>query len=288
MITVRPAALKNRPWTFYALAAFFGLFVLFLYGPMAIIFILSFQGPEGGLTFPMRGFSLHWFHALLSQQRTGDIAGAFARSIGLAVLVTLGTVVFSLMAGLGFRRPFRGSGILFYIAVASLIIPGLLVGLGIGLMFQLLGLSAKWYTSALFAQLTWTLPYGLLIMFAVFGRFNTSYEEAARDLGATGWQSFRYVVFPIVLPGVIGVALFGFTLSYDEFPRTVLTSGSQNTLPLEIWAMTTNVTSPALYAVGTFTTLVSLLAIVISLVSIARLQRRRMRIGGEGNAGAQR
>jgi putative spermidine/putrescine transport system permease protein len=286
MTAVRLMALKNRPWTFYVLAAFFGLFVLFLYGPMTIIFILSFQGPEGGLTFPMRGVSLHWFHALLSQQRTGDIAGAFARSMGLAVLVTLSTVLFSLMAGLGFRRPFRGSGILFYIAVASLIIPGLLVGLGIGLMFQLLGLSAKWYTSALFAQLTWTLPYGLLIMFAVFGRFNTSYEEAARDLGATGWQSFRYVVLPIVLPGVIGVALFGFTLSYDEFPRTVLTSGSQNTLPLEIWTMTTNVTSPALYAVGTFTTLISFLAIAVSLVSIARLQRRQMRTGGEGNAGA--
>ena len=65
----------RRPWTFYALAAFFTLFVLFLYGPMSAIYILSFQGPSGGLTFPMQGFSLDWFHALFGQQRTGDIQG---------------------------------------------------------------------------------------------------------------------------------------------------------------------------------------------------------------------
>ena len=69
----------------------------------------------------------------------------------------------------------------------------------------------------------------------------------------------------MLLPGIIGVALFGFTLSYDELARTALTAGSKNTLPLEIWAMTTNVTSPALYAVGAVTTIVSFIVIVIAL-----------------------
>ena len=64
----------KRPWTFYALAAFFALFVMFLYGPMSAIYILSFQGPTGGLTFPMQGVSLKWFFALFEQQRTGDFA----------------------------------------------------------------------------------------------------------------------------------------------------------------------------------------------------------------------
>jgi putative spermidine/putrescine transport system permease protein len=274
---------EKRPWTFYLLAAFFTLFVLFLYGPMTIIYILSFQGPNGGLTFPMDGVSLHWFYALLSQQRTGDIAGAFVRSFALAGIVLIATVLFSVMAGLGFRRRFTGAGALFYMAVASLIIPGLLVGLGIGLTFQLFGWTADWYSSALAAQLTWTLPYGMLIMFAVFGRFNTSYEEAARDLGATHWQCLRYVVVPIVLPGIIGVALFAFTLSYDEFPRTLLTAGSRNTLPLEIWSMTTNVTSPALYAVGTVTTVISFIVIGVALGSIALIERRRARGIGHGH-----
>jgi putative spermidine/putrescine transport system permease protein len=83
----------------------------------------------------------------------------------------------------------------------------------------------------------------------------------------------------MLLPGIIAVALFGFTLSYDEFARTLLTVGSNNTLPLEIWAMTTNVTSPALYALGTFTTVVSFVVIAAALTSIALIQRRRERRG---------
>jgi putative spermidine/putrescine transport system permease protein len=181
------------------------------------------------------------------------------------------------VAGLAFRRRFAGAAFVFYLAVASLIMPGLLVGLGVGLTFQTLGVQTKWFASALGAQLTWTLPFGMLIMFAVFSRFNRAYEEAARDLGATNWQIFLWVVLPILFPGMIAVALFGFTLSYDEFPRTLLTAGAANTLPMEIWGMTTNVTSPALYALGTVTTLVSFVAIALALGSIAIIQWRRSR-----------
>ncbi len=265
----------KRPWTFYALAAFFTLFVLFLYGPMSAIFILSFQGPQGGLTFPMTGFSFNWFYALFEQRRTGDIAGSFQRSIALALIVMALTVVISVSAGLAFRRRFWGSGLVFYMAIASLIMPGLLVSLGIGLTFQLLGLRTNWFTSALGAHLTWTLPFGLLIMFAVFSRFNRAYEEAARDLGADHWRILWTIVIPILLPGIIAVCLFGFTLSYDEFPRTLVTVGPRNTLPLEIWVMTTNVTSPALFAIGTVTTAVSFVVIAMALSTIAFIQRRR-------------
>jgi putative spermidine/putrescine transport system permease protein len=244
---------------------------------MLAVYILSFQGPEGGLTFPMRGFSLHWFAALFAQQRTGDVAGAFLRSLTLALLVLVLTVVMAVMAGLAFRHRFVGATPVFYLAIASLVMPGLLVGLGIGLMAQLLGIQPAWYTSALGAQLTWTLPFGLLIMFAVFSRFNRFYEEAARDIGASAWQTLIYVVLPILLPGIIGVALFGFTLSYDEFTRSLLTVGPRNTLPLEIWAMTTNVTSPALYALGTLTTAVSFAVIGLALSSMALIQHRRAR-----------
>jgi len=169
----------TRPWTFYAFAAFFTLFVLFLYGPMIVIYILSFQGPNGGMTFPLNGVSLHWFDALISQTRVGDIAGSFVRSIGLAAIVAVVTVVLSVLAGLAFRRRFRGSAFAFYLAIASLIMPGLFVGLGIALTFRLLGLPTEWYTTALGAQLTWTLPFGLLIMFAVLGRLKSNPELRA-------------------------------------------------------------------------------------------------------------
>jgi putative spermidine/putrescine transport system permease protein len=270
-------ASTRRPLSFYLLAAFFTLFVMFLYGPMTAIFILSFQGPGGGLTFPMNGVSLNWFYALFEQQRTGDFAGSFSRSIGLALITLVLTVAISVASGLAFRKGFRGATLVFYMAIASLIMPGLLVSLGIGLMFQFAGLGTGWYSSALGAHLTWTLPFGLLIMFAVFSRFDPAYEEAARDLGASSTQRLRTIILPILFPGMIAVALFGFTLSYDEFPRTLVTVGPRNTLPLEIWVMTTNVTSPALYALGTLTTAVSFTVIALALSSIWIIQRRRTR-----------
>jgi putative spermidine/putrescine transport system permease protein len=256
------------------LGLLFGAFVLFLYGPTITIMILAFGGPDSGLTFPMRGVSLHWFGELFASQAVGDLGAAFQRSLMLALLVTAITVCASLAAGLAFRRRFFGSGALFALALASLIVPSILVSLGVGLVFSQTGFDTDWWSSALGAQLTWTLPFGLLITLAVLNRFDRSWEEAARDLGATPWQTFRLVVLPILAPSIIGIGLFGFTLSWDEFPRTLLTAGSNNTLPLEIYGMTTNVTSPVLYALGAATTGVSLVIIVAALLIIRRLAAR--------------
>ncbi|MGR3563864.1 MAG: ABC transporter permease [Heliomarina sp.] len=277
--------MEKRPLSFWFLAAFFVLFVLFLYGPTITIAILSFQGPQGGLTFPMRGASFHWFRDLFQEQAVGDIWGAFRRSLLLGLMVMVTTVVVSVMAGLAFRKRFYGSGLLFYVAITSLVIPSILISLGIGLIFNQLGLRVHWATSGFGAQLTWTLPFGLLIMFAVFNRFDKSFEEAARDQGATAWQTIRHVVLPIIAPSLIGVALFGFTLSYDEFARTLLTSGSYNTLPLEVFGMTTNVTSPVIYALGTLTTLFSFAIIGIFLISAWVVGKRRARLGSDAGKG---
>jgi putative spermidine/putrescine transport system permease protein len=273
--------MDRRPKSFYLLAGFFGLFVLFLYGPILTIGILSFQGPQGGLTFPMNGVSLHWFRDLFEQQAVGDIWGAFRRSLALGLMVMVTTVVFSVMAGLAFRKRFFGSAVLFYAAITSLVIPSILISLGVGLIFNQLGLKVHWATSGFGSQLTWTLPFGLLIMFAVFNRFDKSYEEAARDQGATAWQTIRHVVLPIIAPSLIGIALFGFTLSYDEFARTLLTAGSYNTLPLEIFGMTTNVTTPVIYALGTLTTLFSFAIIAVFLLGAWIMERRRKALGSD-------
>ncbi|OOY20631.1 ABC transporter permease [Thioclava sp. DLFJ5-1] len=277
--------MEKRPRSFYVLTVIFALFVLFLYGPTITIGILSFQGPEGGLTFPMRGVSLNWFHELFQQQAVGDIWGAFRRSFMLGLLVMVTTVVVSVMAGLAFRKKFPGSGILFYLTIASLVIPSILISLGVGLIFNQFGLKVHWATSGFGSQLTWTLPFGLLIMFAVFNRFDKSFEEAARDQGASAWQTVRFVVLPIIAPSLIGVALFGFTLSYDEFARTLLTAGSYNTLPLEIFGMTTNVTTPVVYALGTLTTAFSLLIIGAFLIAAWVMARRRARLGSDAGKG---
>jgi putative spermidine/putrescine transport system permease protein len=284
---------EKRPASFYWLAALFTLFVLFLYGPMITILLLSFQGPEGGLTFPMNGVSLHWFAKLWEGLGVVDIWAAFRRSLRLGFVVMVLTVVLSLLAGLAYRKRFPGANILFYVVIASLIVPSIVVSLGIGLEFRLFDDAIKalaekfgWtgiaenyttamdiYTSGLGAQLTWTLPFGLLITFAIFNRFDRRYEEAARDLGATPWQTFAHVVLPIIAPSVIGIGLFGFTLSWDEVARSSQAMGDVNTLPLELEGLTTTVTNPQIYALGTVTTGVSFLVIFGALGLIQALRR---------------
>lgn len=266
---------EKRPWTTYALGSLFGLFLLFLYGPMIVIYVLSFQGPDGGVTFPMVGTSLTWFRDIVKPGQMANIPVSFSRSLELAVLVSGITVAVSVAAGLGFRRKFPGSGALFYLAIASLVMPSLLVGFGIGLGFQFLGWQTNLFTSALGAQLTWTLPFGLLAMFAVVNRFNRSWEEAASDLGASAWQRLVHVTLPILLPGILGVAMGAFTLSYDEYARTTLTIGTKNTLPLEIYALISSSSSPTLFAIGTITTAVSFAVIGVTLLLVFRMQRRR-------------
>jgi putative spermidine/putrescine transport system permease protein len=284
-MSMAPGPGQPRPASFYFLAAFFVLFLLFLYGPMIGIYILSFQGPQGGMSFPMVGWSTHWFQVLLAGsggEGVGDVPNAFGRSMRLAAAVSVFTVAISVAAGLGFRRKFRGSTLLFYTVIISMVMPSIFVGFGIALVFRLMGLSPQWWSSGLGAQLTWTLPFGVLIMFIVMGRFNPSYEEAATDLGASSRQRVFEVILPILLPGIIGIAMAGFTGSYDEFARTSLNIGSSNTLPMEIMALTTIATSPVLFAVGSITTVVSFLLIGLTLALTTRMARRRnVRTGSE-------
>ena len=171
----------------------------------------------------LRGVSLHWFYKLAEGLGVVDIAAALKRSLFLGLVVMGLTMVLSVLAGLAFRKKLKGGNALFYITVASLIMPSIIVSLGIGLQFRLVdsgikaaltamgseallenyGTALGLLTSALGAHLTWTLPFGLLIMFAVFNRFNPAYEEAARDLGATPWQGFRHVVLPLIAPSAM-------------------------------------------------------------------------------------
>lgn len=275
MATAARNAAEQRPWTFYVLALLFGTYLVFLYGPMLVIAVLSFQGPDGGVTFPMVGVSVDWFLDILKPGQMANIPVSFSRSLTLALVVSISTVVMSVAAGLAFRKNFRGSGVVFYLAVASLVMPSLLVGFGIGLGFRFLDLEPSLFTSALAAQLTWTIPFGLFMMFAVVNRFDRSWEEAATDLGANSWQRLRYVTLPILLPGIVGVGIAAFTLSYDEYARTTLTIGARNTLPLEIYALISSATSPTLFAIGTLTTAGSFLLVGLTLAFVFRIQRRR-------------
>ena len=142
-------------------------------------------------------------------------------------------------------------------------IPGVTVGLGHALFWQGIGIDKHWLGTTLPVHILWTFPFCFIVMLTVFNRFDRSTEEAAMCLGANGWRTFRHVTLPIMKPGIMASALFGFTLSFDEFARTVLVSGSQNTLPLNVLGATTIRITPRIFAVGVIITLISFAVIGI-------------------------
>ena len=255
-------------------SVYYAIFLVFIYGPMIAMFVLSFQGPRGGTSLPMRGFSFYWWGKLLEPSTVGDLQGALGRSLILALVVMVITAVFATMLAMAFRKRFAGSGILFYTVMAGLMVPGVLLSLGLAVVMRQFGLPPAWWSSGLGVHVVWTLPFGFLIMLAVFNRFDVSLEEAARDMGASEWTVFKEITLPLILPGVVAAGLFGFTLSYDEFARTTLLSGEYNTLPLDINASMTQRIRPTLFALGTASTLLSLIMISLFISIYTFLYRR--------------
>ncbi len=255
-------------------SGYYGLFLIFIYGPMIAMFILSFQGRRGGTSFPMRGSSFYWWQKLVEPSVVGDMQGALLRSLILALIVMVITALFSTMLAMAFRKRFFGSNVLFYTVMSGLMVPGILLSLGLATLLREVGIPAAWWSSGLGVHVVWTLPFGFLVMMAVFNRFDVSLEEAARDMGADEWTVFKEITFPLILPGIVAAGLFGFTLSYDEFARTTLLAGEFNTLPLDINASMTQRIRPTLFALGTASTIFSLLMIGLFLVVYSILFRR--------------
>ncbi len=255
-------------------SVYYCIFLMFIYGPMFAMFVLSFQGRRGGTSFPMRGLSLYWWNKLLEPSTVGDMQGAMGRSIILALMVMVITGLFATMLAMAFRKKFFFSNVLFYTILTGLMVPGVLLSLGMAILMRQLGISPAWYTSGLAVHVIWALPFSYLVMMAVFNRFDSSLEESARDMGADEWTVFKEITLPLITPGVVAAGLFGFTLSYDEFARMTLLSGAENTLPLDINASMTQRIRPTLFALGTASTLFSLLMISVFLGVYTILYRR--------------
>ena len=259
-----------------------GFILAVLYFPFLLMFVLSWQGPRGGHTFPLSdGYpSDIWYWKLFHPGQVtqfsdvgeflGDYLAAFQRSIILAVAVMIISTALALLGAMAFRRGFRLSGLVFYLWLLGFIIPGISVSLGLSLFFEQVGIPQEWYTTGLAVHVMWTLPFCLIIFLIAFNRFDNRLEDAALMLGANRWQAFRHVTLPNIKFGVLSSLLFGFTLSLDEFQRSLLVQGSDQTLPLMVMSSVTTRITPTLYALGTLTTVVSFLVIGLYLVFAAR------------------
>ncbi len=207
------------------LGIWFAIFLVFLYGPILVMLVLSLQDESGGSTFPAKGLISGYWYNYLSLDNAAAIRTAAGVSLILAIIVGLISSALSLSMIMAYRRMSRRMGrALLYLILLSLMTPGILLSLGMSLWWKLLGLNVALYPTALGVHVVWALPFGFLVMLAIFNRYDVAVEEAARDLGASAMQTFTRVTLPIIWGGVFGAALFGFTLSWNEFERTLLIS----------------------------------------------------------------
>jgi putative spermidine/putrescine transport system permease protein len=272
---------RRFDWAKLGLGTYFVIFLVFLYAPMILMGILSFQGIFGSITWPFRGpVSIEWWKSLWDANIPGSHAleiresGKVSLWVSLASGVIVSVIAFTL--SMAFRRKFRGEGASFYLIMLALMTPGFLLGLGTQLFWSWMGTAPSLWKTALGANVIWGIPFGFLVMLAVWNRYDEHVEEAARDLGANQRRTFREVTLPLVWTGILGCFLFGFTLTWNDYDRSILlVSGSETqTLPLTIGGLTfTGAIRPDLYALGTATTLISLLAIV-TLLGVAAIRLR--------------
>src|SRR4029077_11815371 len=273
---VRRELKRRRDWSKWGLGAYFLVFLVFLYAPMILMAILSFQGYYGGVTFPFRGpAGLNWWRSIFEAQvggvytHAGDIKAAGERSLWLSLAAGAVVAFFSFTLSMAFRRRFRGDGIAFYVIILAMLAPGFLLGLGTQLFWKYMGVDTSLWTTALGANSVWGIPFGFLVMLAIWNRYDPHIDEAARDLGAGPVRTFAEVTLPLIWTGIFGALLFGFTLTWNDYDRTVLNVVGDPTLPLRIVGLIQeSALRPDLYALGTATTAVSIALILVMLIIV--------------------
>jgi spermidine/putrescine transport system permease protein len=259
-----------------ALAGWACLIYIFLFGPIVLLILLSFNKNRYG-SFPITGWTFHWYSSIASSP---DLQSAIKTSLRVAVEVTvISTVVgtaaaFSLVRSrLRFRTGFRIGFTL------PIMIPGVLIGVSL-LTFLRQGLGVPLSTNTVvIGQSVYTTPFVLLIVAARLEGFDRSLELAASDLGANAVRRFRYVVLPLIGSAVFAGALFVFTLSLDEFVITYFIIGAQVTLPIYIYTQIKFGITPAINAVATLLIVTSLgiTALGLAIPRLVRVPVRRVR-----------
>jgi putative spermidine/putrescine transport system permease protein len=284
-VVVRRKVKRRRDWGKIGLGGYFVVFLFFLYIPMILMAILSFQGPTGQLTFPFRGpFSLDWWKTLFDANTfntiADDVSASGRQSLWLS-LVAGGIVAilgFSLSMAFLRRWRFKSDVVAFYVIMLALMTPAFLVGLGNQLLWKFMGQTPSLWQTALGANVIWGIPFAFLVMLAVWNRYDRHIEEAARDLGAGAVTTFREVTLPLVWTGLFGSFLFGFTLTWNDFDRTILLQNGYESQPLPIligtWPSSRPIL-PNLYALGAGTTAVTLFLILVVLVAVTLRLRFR-------------
>ncbi len=255
-----------------------GATLVFLYAPIVVLVVFSFTSDSFGVRWT--GFTLQWYERLFRDER---LIGATLNTLLVATISTvIATVIGTMLAFAMERYRFRGRTGLEALLYVPIVIPEIVMALALLGFFALaFGLIDAWFgvrpvmglATVIIAHVAFTISFVVVVVRTSLKSFDLRLEEAAADLGADPWQTFRHITLPLILPGIIGGALLGFTLSLDDFIITFFTTGpGTSLLPVEVYGQVKRAITPKINALSTL-----MLVASITLVFLSQFVQRRGR-----------
>jgi len=273
MLKPAPYSTTAERGLYYAGWVFTALVLLFLMAPILAVIPLSFNS-EPYFSYPMPGLSLEWYRDFFSNQRW---TGALLLSLKLALTVTVFSTLLGTMASLGLARrqlPFRS--LIIGVLLLPIIVPAIVIAVAVFMAFGYFGLIGTFAGLAI-AHTALATPFAVITVTATLTSFDWTLQRAAQGLGATPLLTFRKVILPLILPGVVTGAIFAFVTSFDEVVVALfLSSAEQRTLPKQMFSGIREMISPTITAAATIQVILS----VLLLVSVETLRRRSERLRG--------
>jgi spermidine/putrescine transport system permease protein len=251
--------------------AFFGLLVVFLYAPIVILIIFSFNDREI-VSFPWEGFTFRWYQEFLSN---GTILSALKTSAVVALFTAVLTTALAIPAAIVLvRRRFFAKGFVSGVMLSPLVIPLVVFGISLLVLFNTIGFPLGLFSITI-GHIVIALPFAILTLVPRLERIPSALEEASRDLGASGLTTFRLVTLPLMVPALISAALISYTISFDEVVVASFIAGDTTTFPLYLYSqLRLPENLPQVIAVAVVVMAVSVIVVVVSEVGRAIADRR--------------
>ena len=249
----------------------FGIVIVFLYAPIAILLLFSFNNSVLP-TFPLSGFTLTWYRQFVHDS---ELIGALETSAIVAVLSSIGAVVLGTLASIALaRRRFHGKAAVSALLLSPLVIPYVVFGISLLLLFHTVGVQRSILTVVI-GHIVISLPYTILVLVPRLQQIDVSLEEAAYDLGAGRFRTFRAIVFPLILPALVSAFLIALTTSFDEYAVASFVIGTRITFPIYLYAALRFPSRlPEVIAVAVVVMTVSLLVVIGAEIGRRRVERR--------------
>jgi spermidine/putrescine transport system permease protein len=253
-----------------------GFLYIFMYAPIVVVIVFSFNSAKHG--GPWRSFTTQWYAKLLDSP---DKISATNNTIILAIVSTIFATILGTMLGYGLSRyRFPGKKLFSWLMYIPVVIPDIVMAIGMLMFYSLvrdwLGVLQLGMTSMILAHVTFQVPFIAIVVRSRLAGLDPAIEEAAHDLGADSWQTFRYVTFPFLLPGIVAGAALAITLSIDDFVVSFFTTGpGATTLPILIYSSVKRGITPDINALSALIVMASILGTLI----VTLLQRRERNRG---------